>query len=197
MHKHIVRVSKRVKMQKKKKKKKKESSRRAPVVLEHILASNIVKHLDAQRIMYDMQFNPSKCQVVQVTGSKSPIKSEYILHGLLLETVTCARYLGFDIRSNISWTSHIDRVVGNANRSFGYIRRNIKSKNQEVRESAYNTLVRPLLEYASAVWCPHTKDQISKIEMVQRRAARWTISNFDRRASVTEMLDKLRWRTLG
>ena len=42
----------------------------------------------------------------------------------------------------------------------------------------------------------NTKDHISKIEMVQRRAARWTISNFDRRASVTEMLDKLGWQTL-
>ena len=48
----------------------------------------------------------------------------------------------------------------------------------------------------SAVSDPHTKDHISKIEMVQRRAARWTTSNFDRRASVTEMLDKLDWRTL-
>ena len=32
---------------------------------------------------------------------------------------------------------------------------------------------------------------ISKIEMVQRRAARWTFGNFDNRASVTEMLNKL------
>ena len=32
--------------------------------------------------------------------------------------------------------------------------------------------------------------------MVQRGAACWTISNFDRRASVTEMLDKLGWRIL-
>ena len=28
-----------------------------------------------------------------MTGSKNPIKSEYILHGQVLETVTCARYL--------------------------------------------------------------------------------------------------------
>ena len=40
---------------------------------------------------WDMQFNPSKCQVVQVTGSKSKklINLEYILHGQVLETVTC------------------------------------------------------------------------------------------------------------
>ena len=90
---------------------------------------------------WDMQFNPSKCQVVQVTGSKSPYKSEYILHGQVLEIVTCARYLGVDISSNISWSSHIGRVVRNANLSLGYIRRNIKSKSKDVRESAYNTIV--------------------------------------------------------
>ena len=89
------------------------------------------------------------------------------------------------------WSSHIGRVVGNANRSLGYIRRNIKRKSKDVRESAYNTIVRPQLEYASAVWDLHTKEHISKIEMVQRRAARWTFSNFDNRASVTEMLKNL------
>ena len=73
------------------------------------------KDIDSQSVWekkWDMQFNPSKYQVVQVTGSTSPINSEYILHGQVLETVTCARYLGVDIRSNISWTSHIDRIVG-------------------------------------------------------------------------------------
>ena len=147
---------------------------------------------------WDMQFNTSKCQVVQVTGSKSPIKSEYILHGRVLETVTCARHLGVDIRSNISWTSHIDRVVvvQGAGRSLGCIRRGVGGGGQEVGESAYKTLVRPQLEYASAVWGPQAGDRVSKVEMVQRRAARWTISNFDRRASVTGVLGKLGWRTL-
>ena len=40
-----------------------------------------------------MEFNPSKCQVVQVTGSRSQ-SSSITLHGHVLETVTCAKYLG-------------------------------------------------------------------------------------------------------
>ena len=38
--------------------------------------------------------------------------------------------------------------------------------------------------------------QKCKIEMVQRRAARWTTGNFDRRASVTSMFQELGWRSL-
>ena len=67
----------------------------------------------------------------------------------------------------------------------------------KVRETAYNTLLRQQLEYASAVWDPHNKKRISQIEQVQRRAARWTVSNFDRKASVTKMFQDLGWRTLN
>ena len=35
-----------------------------------------------------------------------------------------------------------------------------------------------------------------QLEKIQRRAARWTTSNYDYRSSVTSMLDQLSWRTL-
>ena len=145
---------------------------------------------------WDMEFNPSKCQVVHVTGSRKTVKTDYVLHGQVLESVPCARYLGVDISSGLTWNSHIDRVTANANRTLGFIRRNIKTKMPKVREAAYNSLVRPQLEYASAVWDPHTKVRISQIGQVQQRAARWTASNFDRQSSVTEMVKQLGWRSL-
>ena len=101
-----------------------------------------------------------------------------------------------DISSGLPWNSHIDRIIGNANRTLGYIRRNIKTKNQKVRETASNTLVRPQLEYSDPVWDPSTKDKTRQLENKQRRAARWTTSYYDTKSSVSVMLNQLVWRSL-
>ena len=96
----------------------------------------------------------------------------------------------------ISLVIHVDRITGNANRTLGFIRRNIKTKMSKVHERAYNSLVRPQLEYASAVWDPHNKKYISQIEHIQRRAAHWPVGNFDRHASVSRIIQGLGWRSL-
>ena len=61
---------------------------------------------------------------------------------------------------------------------------------------AYKTLVSPLMEYSSSVWGPYTKSNIARLEMVQRRAALWTLSDYSPYASVTQMLQSLGWRSL-
>jgi hypothetical protein len=38
----------------------------------------------------------------------------------------------------------------------------------------YQALVRPKIEYSCSVWDPHTNEYKKRIEMVQRRAARYT-----------------------
>ena len=107
--------------------------------------------LAVREARWDMEFIPSECQVLQVTGSRKPINGIYRLHGHVLETVTSAKYLGVDVFSGLTWNSHIDRITGNANKTLAFLKRNIKPKKLRIRETAYNTLVRPQLEYASAV----------------------------------------------
>ena len=50
---------------------------------------------------------------------------------------------------------------------------------KEVKNSAYNMIVRPHLEYASTCWNPYTKRNIDKLEAVQRRANRFVLSFYD------------------
>ena len=69
-------------------------------------------------------------------------------------------------------------------------------RQNQIALNTYNTLVRPQLEYAAPIWDPYTKEKTLQLEKIQRRAARWTTSNYDYRSSVTSMLDQLSWRTL-
>ena len=64
--------------------------------------------------------------------------------------------------SGRSWNAQIERITGNANRTPGFLKRNIKIKLPKLRETAYNMLVRPQLEYASAIRHPYIKDKLAQ-----------------------------------
>ena len=62
---------------------------------------------------------------------------------------------------------------------------------------AYKALVRPRLEYCASVWDPHTQCAVQRLEMVQRRAARYVMRRYHNTSSVTHMLDHLQWPLLS
>ena len=47
-----------------------------------------------------------------------------------------------------------------------------------MKEAAYKGLVRPVLEYGSSVWDPHTHCLREELEKVQNRAARFVTGNY-------------------
>ena len=143
-----------------------------------------------------MHFNTSKCQVIHITRSRSSLPTKYTLHGETLEEVASARYLGVDIANYLSWKIHISRITNTANKSLGFHKRNLRTQNTSLRENAYKAIVRLQLGYAAPVWDPNTKDDIQKIESVQRRAARWVRGDYSPYSSVTDMIGKLGWCNL-
>ena len=142
------------------------------------------------------EFNPSKCQVLHISRARQQIHSQYTLHGENLESVDCARYLGVNITKDLCWNTHINQITSKANRTFGFVERNVRTTNQSVKEFTYQTLVRPQVEYASTVWSPYTKQNIQKIEIVQRRAAGWVSNTYSTFDNVSAMLSNLGWRSL-
>ena len=144
--------------------------------------------------MWDMQFNPSKCQVLHITRKVKPLNTKYILHNVELESAPAAKYLGVTIADDLSWSPHIDNTTKKANQTLGFLKRNIRVHKKDLKSVADKTLVRPQLEYASTVWYPHHDKDIKKVEAVQRRAARWAIRDYKKyknTSSVTAMLKDL------
>ena len=138
-----------------------------------------------------------KCQAIRFTRARKPNDAVYTLHGQQLETVNTIKYLGVTISNNLTWNNHIAEIIPKATRTLGFLRRNLRAMPPSIKEHAYKALVRPQLEYCSSVWDPHTVGGAHKIEMVQRRAARWTLNRYHNTSSVSSMLDQLQWRPLA
>ena len=143
-----------------------------------------------------MSFHPNKCEVMTITNKKTPLLINYYLHGQCLKRTSKAKYLGVTISSTLSWKDHINAISSKANSTLGFLRRNLSIESRSIKERAYFALVRPQLEYCATVWDPQDSGSIKKLEMVQRRAARYVLGRYRRRASVTEMLSELQWSTL-
>ena len=62
--------------------------------IEGQVLQNDLLSLEKWEKMWDMNFNPSKCQVLHVTYLKTPIKTNYFLHDTVLDSVSSAKYLG-------------------------------------------------------------------------------------------------------
>ena len=160
-----------------------------------ILQQDLNKLADWEK-KWAMAFHQDKCSTIRISRSRKPVIMDYTLEGHVLETEDYTRYLGVELQSNLSWNRHIDQTVKKANSMLGFLRRNLKVSSEETKTSAYRSMIRPLLEYCSTVWSPHTKEYIQKIEMVQRRAARYVTNRYHNTSSVTEVLDHLEWETL-
>ena len=88
-----------------------------------------------------MRFQPVKCNMMQLTKKHNKSQASYTLEGAVPENVESIKYLGETITSDLKWNSHIRNVCSNANGTLGFLRRNLFSCPQDVKEAAYK------------VWC--------------------------------------------
>ena len=143
-----------------------------------------------------MVSHTSTCQVISITNKVTPIIGKYQIHDHILKQVHCAKYCGIYIDSKLTFNTHVDAIVMKANSTRAFLARNIHRCCRKVKQMAYTTYIRPIVEYASPVWDPHTKRNTNKIKMVQRRCARYVTGNFDSTSSVTFLLNCQSWPTL-
>ena len=89
-----------------------------------------------------MIFQPVKCYIMQLTRKRiKKINAVYSLEGTVLENVDNIKYLGVTTSKNLKWNTHVSNVCTKGNRTLGFLRRNLSSCPQDVKEKAYKGLV--------------------------------------------------------
>ena len=87
-------------------------------------------------------------------------------------------------------------ITKKANSVRVYLWRNTKMCPRNIKDKCYTIDVRPIVENASSVWDPYTSKYISKLEAVQRRAARYVFSDYRYDSSPTLMKTQQGWPIL-
>jgi hypothetical protein len=98
--------------------------------------------------------------VLTISKKNNMIPTSYKLHGHTLKTVESAKYLGYTSTSDLRWNDHVINICNKANRTIGFLKRNLNIGFTTVKQNAYKALVRPLVEYASPVWDPYHQTEI-------------------------------------
>ena len=150
---------------------------------------------------WGMRFQPVRCNMMQLTRKRrKKIHASYTLEGTVLENVESIKYLGVTITN-----THVSNICTKANRTHGFLRRNLnacpqevkEACPQEVKEAAYKGLVRPVLEYSGSIWYHSGVGLQNELEKVQNRAARFVTGTYNlETGGMTGILEHLKWESI-
>ena len=112
-----------------------------------------------------------------------------------LEQVDSFKYLGVLLSHNLSWDGQVQSVCSKARKILGLLyRRFYNNAPGDSLLQLYLSLVRPHLDYASAVWSPHLMKHKIALENVQKFACRMATKIWD--SSYQDLLELVNLPTL-
>ena len=93
------------------------------------------------------------------------------------------------------------QICISANKILNLLRRNLHFAPKSVKAKAYQSCVRPILEYAQTCWSPSSEKLKKDIEKVQHKAAKFVTNTYPKKGkyeefSVSRLINNLQWETL-
>ena len=93
-------------------------------------------------------------------ATRKKIEFPYTIDDTPLADTPRTSYLGVELSSDLRRNKQVKKTVAKGNQTLGVLKRNLKHCPRSIKDMAYKTILRPKLEYASAVWDPFTEDNI-------------------------------------
>jgi len=144
---------------------------------------------------WKMSVNTKKSAVLKFEKVEK-ICPAYMLNNEMLQFTKHERDLGVYIDSNLNFRIHIQKAINKSFKLYGWMVRTLASRDKCIVLKIYKSIIRPNLEYASAVWNPHASGLIQQIEKVQRKVTKFILGKYipyEKRLESLK-LPSLKWR---
>ena len=128
-------------------------------------------------VLHDQKFE-LLCYTLRSSESlrELPFTASYYTYetpgGFSLQPAASVKDLGVMLSADGSWKAQIAKVSAAASKVANWILGAFKCRSADTLLTLYKTLVRPVLEYCSAVWSPTLLGEIAQLEQVQRNFTR-------------------------
>ena len=128
----------------------------------------------------NMRLNPTKCKAMTIDflDYNSCTWRPICTGGVVIERVKSFKLLGVFISEDLTWGVHCDYIIKKANRHL-YALRTLKKYGLPTLDliTVYCSLIRSVIEYASAVFANLPKYLSDALEGIQKRALRIILPN--------------------
>ena len=129
-----------------------------------------------------MEFNEKKFERMSHGHTEGVLDGAYnTKSGEEIHENRTVKDLGVLTSKNVSFAEHIDDIVLTSKIKAGILLRNFETREAGPMMQMFNSYIRSKLDYCSLVWNPHKREEIDKIEGVQR--------NFTSKIKGLEQLD--------
>jgi len=122
----------------------------------------------------NMTFNNSKFELIRY-GTNQDLKENTFYtrsDGEHIEETCHVRDLGVTMSNTATFSEHINKIAESARDMCSWILRTFKSRSPELMLTTWKSLVLPILDYCSQLWCPIAKGEIQKLEKIQQSFTR-------------------------
>ena len=122
----------------------------------------------------NMDFNNNKFELIRY-GLNQIIKdatSYSAPDGSHIPEKTHVKDLGVTMSNNVTFSEHINKICQKARDMCSWILRTFKARTPILMLTLWRSLVQPILDYCSQLWCPISIGQIKQIEEIQKAFTR-------------------------
>ena len=152
--------------------------------------------------LHQLDLAVAKCEHLCI--SCNHCSNSFFAGSLNIKTVSVVKDLGVYISDNVKWSYHISHIHRNASLCSYQILRSFSTKNIWILLKAFNTYVRPKVEFKTCVWNPYFKKDIVLLESEQRNFTRYAFircnipfnSYNDRLCKLNRPINSLEYRRL-
>ena len=131
--------------------------------------------ISAWSLLWQLPLNFPKSIVLHL--GRGNINFSCHINGIQLPIEDTVSDLGINISRDLTNHEHINKILFKFHKRFFIIKKSFNYKNPNINKLLFTTYMRPILNYGSLLWNPHSQHETDMIEHMQSHFLKYAITN--------------------